>query len=227
MKSLEDFSSRLLRLISFPLDFLVACKDAVTNLIMFPFRVVSRGLSETKKAGGSFIDYLHGLFLWLFSLPRNLIYSLLEKFGDTYKQIGSQLFSGVERGATAISTSPVGLFVERSFRRISGWFPRTRIKWTIFNHRLADMAISIENFGIRCYGCWQRVIEEVLPKWKENWAATSRKITERWDDTREWRQNMQYRLSSDYNSLNRALARWAVSLEELMVRFRDKLNGLR
>ena len=220
MKSLEEFSERLLRLITFPFDFLVACKEAIVNLFMFPFRVASRGLSKTKKAGGSLVDYLQNMFMWLICLPGNLLSSVLERFGTTCHQLGSAISSHFERAGSAASTSSIGRFVQKCLRRLSGYFPRSKVRWSKLNHKLADMAISLEGLWHRLYDPCRNLIQKSLPIWTEQ-------ASEGFHTARDWTQTMQRRTSANYYKLNRALADWARSVEDIIERIRSMIHELK
>jgi hypothetical protein len=215
MKAVEDFSNQLLRLISFPLDFLVACKDAIANLLMFPFRALSRGISDTKKVGGSLVDYFQSFLRWLFNLPSNLLSSLVEKFGTTYHQVGSLVSSQIEMAVHAAYTSSFGRFLQKASRRMSGWFPRSRVRWSKFNHRIAEMATSIKYFGKRCFGPLRRVLDQSLLRWSRI------QVRDGWDAVT---QRQVYR---DYHRLNRLLADWALSVENMILRQCRRINGWR
>ena len=220
MKSLEEFSERLLRLISFPFDFLVACKDAVLNLFMFPFRVVSRGFSETKRAGGSLIDYLQNMFMWLISLPGNLVSSVLERFGTTYHQLGSLVSSQLESAGRAVSTSSFGRFVQKCCRRVSGYFPRSKVRWSKLNHRLADMAIYLEGMWNRVHAPTRNFVAEAVPRW-------SKQASEGFETTRDWTQTVKRRTTADYHKLNKTLADWARAIEDTIAKILEKIDGIK
>ena len=220
MKSLEEFSERLLRLITFPFDFLVACKDAIGNLLMFPFRVVSRGFSETKRAGGSLIDYLQSMISWLISLPGNLLSSILESCGTTYRHLSTMISSQLETTGRAISTSSFGRFVQKCCRRVSGYFPRSKVRWSKLNHRLADMAISLEQGWRRAYDPCRTFVNDALPRW-------GKQASVGFETSRDWMQTVRRRTIADYHRLNRTLADWARTIEDAFARILERIDAMK
>uniref|UniRef100_A0A7S4EH49 Uncharacterized protein n=1 Tax=Pseudo-nitzschia australis TaxID=44445 RepID=A0A7S4EH49_9STRA len=77
LNAIERYTTRMTKLLFFPLDFLVACKDALVGIVLFPFRFVSSGVTRANQFGKGLFGAARHWFLWLIHLPFELLSSLL------------------------------------------------------------------------------------------------------------------------------------------------------
>lgn len=78
--TVEIYTSRILKLLFFPLDFVTACKDAIVNTFFFPFRVVSSSISSAKALKEITKVTIQNWLLWFFGIPWRISSSIREGF---------------------------------------------------------------------------------------------------------------------------------------------------
>ena len=173
---IEKTTSRLLKIIFLPLDFLIACKDAVLNIIFSPFRVISMSVSRVVNVFQALLESAKHLLIWLLNLPAQLLSSMLSgskhifltAFANTMKQLnspkqflssllsgsknilkvaGTKILDQFNRLGGAADVSFVGIFIEKLVLQMSSSIHRAKIQWIILNHRVSDNLAEIETFG--------------------------------------------------------------------------------
>ena len=211
MKTLETHSSRLFKLLTFPLDVLIACKDALISVILFPFRLMSRGLAKLGKAGERTRDLIQDWLLWFVNLPTQIFAWLFGGLGSYFHRTGAAFAAQVDALKMNISTSFIWTLFSDSSRTLSGFFSRIRVNWIVFNNRLADGAILVEDSFIHFLKNVQIAMDNVSTKWNA---------------IKEWKKDYDDRLLYGYNNLNRSLADWAVSVEDFLKKLATSFRDL-
>jgi hypothetical protein len=212
MKTLETHSSRLFKLLTFPLDVLIACKDALFNVFLFPFRLMSQGLAKLGKAGERARDLIQDWLFWLVNLPTQIFAWLFGGLGSYFQRTCTTFAGQVNTLKMNISTSFIWTLFSNSSRTVSGFFSRIRVSWIVFNSRLADGAILVEDSIVHCFKNVQSAMDNVSTKW---------------NSIKECKKDSGDRLRSGYNNLNRSLADWALSVEDFLMQITTSFRDLK
>lgn len=147
--AVEKTASQLLKLVFLPLDFLIACKDALVSIILFPFRMISSSTSRAGKLGQKLLGAAQDWFIWLLYLPVQFLSSLLCSSEKILKTSFANLTDQLTILWSVLDFSVVGNLFQRFEFRIPGSVHRAKIQWIILNHQVSDKILLIENFGIR------------------------------------------------------------------------------
>lgn len=218
LDTLETHTSTFFKILSLPLDLLVACKDAVVAILLLPFRLVSAGLSRSRKVSDDLIDSVHQWLLWLLSFPGTLLSSLLNGSREIVDAIGKGLAGQATRLMSVIDQSFVGGLFRTIGVSVSGVTSRTRIQWIILNRRVSDAALAIENFGMETAAIAHATFDGLI-------GTTSNAISNlRLDVSNVIASMVQEQkvyhelISTKYDSLNKSLEEFAFSLERFFRR---------
>lgn len=226
LKALEESTTRFFKLLCLPYEFVVACRDALINLFLFPFRLISKGFSRTSEAAQTLIEYVHTWILWLFNLPGDFFSTIYARLGDMTQYFASILLIRFDGAKTTVTKSSVGVFLTESTENVSWFLYRTKIGWFRINKGLSDMAISVEEFGVSHFKTIRRARDNNIRVWRDQWNVTNRNAIEGWVATQSWTVKTKDLITRDYNSLNRALSRWAVSVEAKIERLSTTVRSL-
>lgn len=145
--TVEEIASRLMRIVLLPIDFLVACKDALVSLILFPFRLVSSSISKAGKLGQTLLGAARDWFLWLLCLPAQLLSSLLHRSEDALKKTYANLTDRFLGLLVRLDESILGIWFHKTEQVIAGFVHRVQFQWTLLNHEVSGRILSVQNFG--------------------------------------------------------------------------------
>jgi hypothetical protein len=218
LDTLESHTSRLFRLLSLPLDFLLACKDVVVAVLLAPFRLASAGLSRVGKLGGTLIESVQQWLLWLLSFPGALLSSLLEGLRGTVEAVGTGLAEQVTTLMSVVDQSFVGVLIRTTAKSLSGVTARTKIRWILLNRRVSATALAIEDSGMQVASVARAIFDgdvEATTKATSNLRSGVSKLMTAIEHEQK---TYQGRLSTEYVSLNRSLEKFALSVETLLGR---------
>lgn len=116
LDAVETTTSRLLKFIFLPIDFLVACKDALVGLVLFPFRMVSSGIARASKLGETLFGAVTSWLLWFLHLPFDIFSLFLDRsrvaFDTTCTHMMAQL-SVLLDGAQQVFRNVFAILLER------------------------------------------------------------------------------------------------------------------
>jgi hypothetical protein len=152
LNAIEKTISRLLKLVFLPLDFLIACKDALVNIILFPFRMITSSAFRAGKLGQTLLGSARDWFLWLLYLPAQFLSSLLCGSKQIFKTSFANLMDRFNRLGCAVNMTFVGVLFQKWGRQMSGLLHRTKIQWIILNHQVSDNFLWVEEFGKHIMG---------------------------------------------------------------------------
>jgi hypothetical protein len=212
LKAVEESNNRLFKLFFLPIDLAVACKEYLTRILFFPYRLVSRGVTKLSETALSFIDYIQTWFLWIFNLPGDFFSTIYNRFGDLYQYLGSLILDRIQMLKTSTTKSPIGRFLQETAKGISGIYFRTRIRWIRVNKMLSDIAIAIEEFGVPYLEMLSRIAEDSA----RNWKIVRENVGGRWVTTQSWLASMNHWFSEEYNTLNRKICRWGLRIDSMI-----------
>jgi hypothetical protein len=226
LRTIEESATRFFKFISLPYDLAMALKEALTDVLLFPFRLLSKGFNKTTEVAQTLVDYIQTWFLWLFNLPGDFFATISSQLEDISRYIASLLLDKVDNIKTALAKSSVGIFIRESTKHASGFLYRTRIRWARMNKSLSDIAVAVEEFGMYYIDAIQRAIDTGLPKCRNLWAMATETASDGWAATRSKTANANDRLSRDYNTANRVLARWALAIEAMIEKLSCRIQSL-
>jgi len=208
LNTIEKHTEQMLKLLFLPLEFLVACKDALVGMFLFPFRVLSSGLTRAGKLGESVLASVQNWFLWLLYLPTQILSSFLSGSKHIFMDRFSRLM------IYAPNTSFVGDLFQNATRQLSGAVNRTKIQWILLNHHVSDNLLCVERFGKQTSRAIHTTLNGVFAKLAkaQDDAATFTVFVQR------ERKGYLDTLSKGYHSLNQTLANFAFSVEESLRR---------
>ncbi|MGK3742158.1 MAG: hypothetical protein ACI90V_009012 [Bacillariaceae sp.] len=213
--TIETYTSRLLKLLFLPLDFVAACKDAIVSIFFFPFRILSSSLSRVGKLGESMIGSIQKWFIWLLYLPTRFLTSIQEGSRTILESSFTYLISQLSRLKYAASTSFVGVFFQKATDQVSGVSNKTKIQWIVLNHRLSDYILFVERFGKQMIEAIQAATNDIFSKL----VRVQDDVTKLTTSVQRERKAHVDKLSKGYNSLNQILEDFAFSIEEALRRF--------
>jgi len=207
---IEKTTQRLLKLVLLPFDFLIACKDALVSIILFPFRMISSGVSRAGKLGQTLLESARDLFLWLLYLPGQILSSLLCGSKQMFQTTCAKLMDRLNRLGCAVDMSFIGLFFGKLRFKLSCSFHRAKIQWIVINHQVSDKILSAENFG-----------KQILQKILAPLVGVFGKLTKMQSSITKFSASLQQKgsesidmLSKGYNSLNQNLASFSSFVDE-------------
>ncbi|KAG7340998.1 hypothetical protein IV203_022949 [Nitzschia inconspicua] len=224
-KTLEELTTRLFKLLCLPYDFVVACKDAMMSILLFPFQLFSKTFTKTRDAVQTLVDYIHTWFLWLFNLPGDFFATMYARFMDLSNHIGSQLWDTFETVQRSVSQSVMVVFCQKTIQKFSDVAYRTKIRWIVLNKQVSNMAIAVEESGTRCIGAIRHAVDNSLPAWKEHWHTANQTVTNGWTTTQVWTRNVHGRIHRGYHTANRSLARWSITIETFFVNIATNIRS--
>jgi hypothetical protein len=227
LRTIEESATRFFKFISLPYDLAMALKEALTNVLLFPFRLLSKGFNKTTEVAQTLVDYIQTWFLWLFNLPGDFFATISARLGDISRYIGSLLLDKVDSVKSASAKSSVGIFFHESTKHASVFLYRTRIRWARVNKSLSGIAVAVEEFGMYYIDAIQRAIDTGLPKWRNGWAMASETASDGWAATRSRTANAKDWVSRDYYTANRVLARWALAIEATIEKLSSSIRSLK
>ena len=213
--TIETYTSRLLKLLFLPLDFVAACKDAIVGIFFFPFRILSSSLSWAGKLGESMVASIQKWFIWLLYLPTRFLTSIQEGSRTILWSTFAYIISQLSRVKDVASTSFVGVFFQKATEQVSGVSNKTKIQWIILNHRLSDYILFVERFGKQTIEAIQTATNDLFGKLVRV-QDDATKLTALVQRERKAHVD---KLSRGYNSLNQILEDFAFSIEDVLRRF--------
>ncbi|KAG7357786.1 hypothetical protein IV203_014373 [Nitzschia inconspicua] len=215
-KTLEELTTRLFKLLCLPYDFVIACKDAMTSILLFPFRLFSKTFTKTRDAVQTLVDCIHTWLLWLFNLPGDFFATLYARSMDLSYHVGSQLWDTFETVQRSVAQSAMVVFFRKTTQQFSEVAYRTKIRWIVLNKQVSNMAIAIEEFGNRCIDAIRYAVDNSLPAWKEHWYTVNQTVTNGWTSTQAWTRNVHGGIHRGYHTANRSLAQWSIAIETFL-----------
>jgi hypothetical protein len=223
LRAVEESNTRLFKLFCLPIDLAIACKDSLTSILFFPFRLVSRGFTKLSDSTRSFVDHIQTWFLWLFNLPGDFFSTMYNRFGDLYQYLGSLVLDRIHRAKMVTTNSPLCHYLKEMASVISGTLHRTRISWIRVNKILSDMAIAIEERGVSYLEMLFRIADCSSDNWKE--ARMSLKAG--CAAIQSWLASMDHWLCREYNILNRKISRWEISIDSIINNLTSTIRKMR
>ena len=145
----EKITERLVKIFLLPLDFLVACKDALVSILLFPFRMISSGASRAGKLGQTLLESARDWFLWLLYLPAQFLSSLLGGSEQILNTAYANLTDRLNRMWLALDIPIFGILFQKLEVLYSGTLHRLKMEWMFLNHRLSDKMLLAQNFGLQ------------------------------------------------------------------------------
>jgi len=152
LNAIEKTTSRLLKLVFLPLDFLIACKDALVSIILFPFRMITSSISRAGKLGQTLLGSARDWFLWLLYLPAQFLSSMLFGSKQIFETTCANLMDQLNRLGCAVDMSFVGVLFQKWGREMSNLLHRSKIQWIILNHQVSVKILLVEDFGKQIIG---------------------------------------------------------------------------
>jgi len=146
LNTIEKYTARLLKIVFLPLDFLVACKDALVSIFLFPFRLISFGVTRVNNLGKSLLGAFKHWILWLLNLPFDMISSFLWGTKHMFHTACTNLVERFRSVIDAANDSFHGVVLRELVQITSAVLERGKIHWIALNSNIADRAISIERF---------------------------------------------------------------------------------
>jgi hypothetical protein len=220
LKAVEESYNRLFKLLCLPVDLVAACRDSLTSILFFPYRVVSSAVINLSQSTRTLIDYMHTWFLWLFNLPGDFFSTIYDRFGDIYQYLGSLVLDRILMVKT--TNSQISRFLNETAKRMSGLSYRTRMRWIRFNKMLSDVAIAIEGFGVPYLEMLSRLAEDSAQTWTEaskSLGGISTTLHSRLADINHW-------CSMEYTALNWKISRWGISIESMINTFTSTIRKM-
>jgi hypothetical protein len=113
LKSLEKVAATpgFSKMLALPLQFLVACKDAVVSVVMLPFKFVLGSVSTVVRAGGATMQAVNSIIRWFVGIPGNLASSVMTFLGRGTRAMSNGVSNRSQRAVGAVSASFLGVFV--------------------------------------------------------------------------------------------------------------------
>ncbi len=196
--AVEKTTSQLLKIVLLPLDFLIACKDALVSMIMFPFRLISASVSRAGQLGKTLLESAQDWILWLIQLPARFLSSLLSGSEQILRKAYTNLTDRLSRWWLALDTSIFDTLFQKLELLLSGPMHRVKMQWIILNHQLSDKILWAENFGfqimqdllVKCERALESLISESVhrveslisepvDKVKFRWMILNRQVSDR------------------------------------------------
>ncbi|VEU36274.1 unnamed protein product [Pseudo-nitzschia multistriata] len=111
--AIETYTSRLLKVLFLPLDFLVACKDALVAIALFPFRFLSSSAARAGDLGKALLGAVRDWLFWLVHLPFELLSSVLSASSHALGAAATNLVDKLGGWLRAVGESLFGLPCQR------------------------------------------------------------------------------------------------------------------
>ena len=223
IKAIETQSSRLYKILNFPIDFLTACKDAIVSVLLAPFRFVSKGLSRFSKVGEGLAEAIQRWVEWFLGLPQQLWSSILISLGSISKSAQSAVQMYQDALMDCFRRSSLGVQLSTIFNDISNVVSRSsisrmnfagrfRVQWIVLNDKLATVAITVENYGRKLVETVTSAlaVENYFGKFMEIYGDDISRLAL---TTETHSKKALYRLSRECKTLNRKLTDWAMQVE--------------
>jgi hypothetical protein len=158
------------KLLAIPFQVLSVCKDAIVNVITFPFRLVWQVIAAVGRAGGTTEKALTNVARWIASLPSTIAQSLSRLVTRGAQTILSRLSDRSRRTwealAASISASMVGGFARdiasgvskahlamlSAFASLGMALTSLASLWDQVNNSLNDSALAVESFVLSVIG---------------------------------------------------------------------------
>ena len=239
LNAIEKTTSRLLKIIFLPLDFLIACKDAVLNIIFSPFRVISMSVSRVVNVFQALLESAKHLLIWLLNLPAQLLSSmlsgskqiLLTTFANMtnslnlpgqflssllsgsksiLKVTGAKIMDQFKRLWSAADVPFVGIFLEKLVLQMSSSIHAAKIQWIHLNHRISDNMVEIETF----VNCIMQELNKKLIGMFEVVMNTHFNSTKYALSIQHGGKEYFKMMTKGYNSLNQKLAHFTIVIQD-------------
>jgi hypothetical protein len=158
------------KLLAIPFQVLSACKDAIINVIAFPYRFIWKVIAAVGRAGGTTERALTNVVRWIASLPVTIAQSLSRLVARGAQTILSRVSDRSRRTwealAASISTSIVGMFVRdiasgiskahvailSAFSSLGMALTSMASLWDQVNNPLNDSALAVESCVLSVIG---------------------------------------------------------------------------
>jgi len=164
VKTIESYTSRMLKILVLSLDFVTACKDAIFGIFFFPFRILSSSLLWVGKVRESIIESIQKWFLWLLHVPARFLTSIQRGSRTSLEMTYIYLICQLSKLKYVASTSFIGVLFQTTTKHVSSATSRTKIRWIILNHRVSDYILHLERLGKQTITAIQTAIHSVFLK---------------------------------------------------------------
>jgi len=161
VKTIESYTSRMLKLLVLSLDFVTACKDAIFGIFFFPFRVLSSSLLLAGKVGENIIGFIQKWFLWLLYVPTRFLTTIQRGSRTTLEMTYIYLICQLSKLKYA-AISFIGVLFQKTTKHVTGATSRTKIRWIILNHHVSDYILHLERLGKQTINAIQTAIHSVF-----------------------------------------------------------------
>eukprot|EP00536_Pseudo-nitzschia_multiseries_P007866 jgi/Psemu1/287415/fgenesh1_pg.190_\ len=164
LSTIEKYTTRLLKILFLPLDFLVACKDALVSIVLFPFRFVSSSVARANKLGKSLFGALTHWVLWLLNLPLDVLSSFFRGSKHVFNTACTNLVDRLRRLVDSTNDSFHGVVLREIAKVTSVVLEKAKVQWTTLNHTLSHGALSVERFLAQMHRTAHSILEGAFAK---------------------------------------------------------------
>ena len=112
LRTLESTNVKgISKVLSMPLEWLIACKNAIISVLLSPFRLAAASLSRLGHAGNTVVSMFQRWVEWIANLPSQLVHSLSGVFQDGLRAVSAGFTGRSRQISAALSASFLGGFM--------------------------------------------------------------------------------------------------------------------
>jgi hypothetical protein len=209
------------KLFSIPFELLVACKDAIVSVLLFPFRLVTASLGRLGRAGIASLDMIHSWVQWIVHLPAKFAHSLLGVLGNGLKSVSGGITEQSRRIAAALSASFLGAFIRNLGEASVSASAAIQATLSSINLATSNGVSSVDSF----FKSIMKVFTEALSRTTASWKATETTIASGISALEKFKSQTVRGVSDSYDALNHVAESFAFFLENLIASLSVQFGG--
>eukprot|EP00980_Cylindrotheca_fusiformis_P016836 scaffold5085_cov115-Cylindrotheca_fusiformis.AAC.1 len=181
-----------------PRTLLVACKNAIVSVLLFPFRMVAAGLRRLGAAGNATVDAMNRMVEYMAALPMRLYVAFARTLQSGFELLMGGMKHRSQQLFTAISTSFLGAFYRSSVEIASKSMAILQEAFCSMKKASVEASSAVDDLLKGTLDSFQGAISNVL--------VTTGKTRRSWDQT----------ILNGYDKLYKATARFVNRLSAKM-----------
>jgi hypothetical protein len=115
----QNSAAMISRVVALPKSLLVACKNAIVSVLLFPFRLVAAALRQLGAAGNATVNSMNRFVDYMATLPFRFYQALTETLQNGFQVLVGGIQHQSRQFSAAISTSFLGVFYRNLVEMLS------------------------------------------------------------------------------------------------------------
>lgn len=136
----QNSADMISTILSLPKTLLVACKNAIVSVLLFPFRMVAAGLRRLGAAGNATLDTVNRLLEYMAALPLRFYQALAKTLQHGFQVV----VEGTKNHSKQLSTTILASFLGASYRSlVEAWSETlTLLQQALINMKVVTIEAS-------------------------------------------------------------------------------------